>query len=125
MSENEKERYCLSKENRIKHSDEFKAVFDQGVAFRSKYFIAFVIEGKPPKVGFTIKRGVGAVRRNRLRRILRELWRRSDYAREFAGHVVLMVKEEAEKVKHPQLKNDFEELLLKLKGGIDRQSTKA
>jgi len=120
--EKKQKRHFLPKESVIKDSSEFRTIFDQGVGFRSRYFLAFVKEANYRKVGFTIKRGLGAVKRNRLKRILRELWRCSDNTGDLRGHVVLTIKEEAGKVEHHLIKDDFEKLLGRIRVHFDRQS---
>lgn len=106
----------------IKDFSEFREIFDEGTAFRSKYFLVFFKAAKDSKVGFTAKRGLGAVERNRLKRILREVWRCSDHTKDLGGHVVLTIREEAGKAEHRQIKDDFEKLLLKLKTFSARQN---
>jgi ribonuclease P protein component len=59
---------------------EFRQVYDEGIRIPTRHFVAFCLSGAwtdGPKVGFTTPRALGkAVRRNRMRRRLREVVRR-------------------------------------------------
>ncbi|HRJ19094.1 MAG TPA: ribonuclease P protein component [Bryobacteraceae bacterium] len=68
------------KSRRLLQPSEFRQVYDQGLRIPTRHFVAFCwaapgLEG--PKVGFTTPRALGkAVKRNRMRRRLREIIRR-------------------------------------------------
>lgn len=72
------------KSRRLLRSREFREVYEKGMRIANPYFAAFCLarEGSAgPRVGFTVPRALGkAVRRNRIKRRLREvvrhqLWR--------------------------------------------------
>jgi ribonuclease P protein component len=66
------------KSSRLLKSAEFRRVYDQGVRFTNRFFSAFCLADSEPgrssaRIGFTVPRALGrAVKRNRMRRRLRE-----------------------------------------------------
>lgn len=100
-------------------------MFEHGEAFRSRYFLALVKRADSLKVGFTTGKGLNAVKRNRLKRILRELWRNSGFASISEIHIVLMIKREAEGVGFQLLKSNFDELMQRVERQMDERSREA
>ncbi|MCC6362567.1 MAG: ribonuclease P protein component [Bryobacterales bacterium] len=76
MAPNAQQSYSFPKKHRLLRSSEFRRVYDQGSRFSSPLFTAFLWpnpEAAGPRVGFTAPRALGrAVRRNRMKRRLRE-----------------------------------------------------
>ncbi|MFH1783589.1 MAG: ribonuclease P protein component [bacterium] len=74
--------YPLSSPHRMKRSSDFKKVYANGRVYRGRYFIMYVLDvgeknSKPSlKIGFTVSKKVGiAPVRNRVKRLLREIFR--------------------------------------------------
>lgn len=66
----------MTKEQKLRNSREFRAVYDKGAQFRTPYFSLFVLKNDAgvPRFGITVTRKVGcAVVRNRCRRQLRAI----------------------------------------------------
>ena len=104
-------KYSLPKKTIIKKKSEFNEIFRNGIVFKSRYFIAFVIYGDEKKVGFATEKKCNSVIRNRLKRRTRELWRTLHGNFSFTGKVILYAKKTAAKEKFECLKKDFISLL--------------
>ena len=69
----------MKKANRLSRSRDFDAVYRQGRSVSSRFLVLYWFpqeEPAEPRFGFSVPRSVGdAVRRNRVKRQLRELWR--------------------------------------------------
>jgi ribonuclease P protein component len=71
-------RYSL-KGHRLKRNRDFRAVFARGSSVANRFYVLYLIEKPQPselRIGFSVSRKVGnAVTRNRVKRILREVFR--------------------------------------------------
>jgi len=72
-------KYSFPKSSRILKTAEFRRVYDQGFRFTTRLFTAFCLadmncdRATGPRFGFTVPRALGsAVRRNRIKRRMRE-----------------------------------------------------
>ena len=69
----------MKRANRLSRSRDFDAVYRQGRSASSRFLVLYWFpqeEPAEPRFGFSVPRSVGdAVRRNRIKRQLRELWR--------------------------------------------------
>jgi len=69
----------VKRANRLSRSRDFDAVYRQGRSASSRFLVLYWFpqeEPADPRFGFSVPRSVGdAVRRNRIKRQLRELWR--------------------------------------------------
>jgi ribonuclease P protein component len=69
----------VKRANRLSRSRDFDAVYRQGRSVSSRFLVLYWFpqeEQAEPRFGFSVPRSVGdAVRRNRVKRQLRELWR--------------------------------------------------
>ena len=66
-------------QDRIRKRSEYKAIYDRARRIASRSFVLFVARNDlgRPRLGITVTRQVGgAVRRNRAKRLLREIFRR-------------------------------------------------
>ncbi len=79
--ESAKRALSFPKSVRILRSVDFRLVYDKGFRFTSPHFAAFCLRRAEPecsRIGFTVPRAIGtAVRRNRLKRRMREAVRLS------------------------------------------------
>jgi ribonuclease P protein component len=68
--------FSLPKASRLLRPSEFRRVYDNGARVSNSLFTSFLLardEASGPRIGFTLPRALGkAVRRNRMRRRLRE-----------------------------------------------------
>ena len=80
---------------RVRTRADFLLCYDANNRFFSKYFVLFVRkqEGKAWRVGFTVSRKMGnAVRRNKIKRVLREFFRLHGQAMPCGLDVVVVPK---------------------------------
>jgi ribonuclease P protein component len=111
LAETEK-KYSLHKKHIIKKNEHFNHLFKYGKPFSSKYFLAFILQSDFLQVGITAQKGYkNKVQRNRLKRVTKELWRKSS-EKPNTCHLVILAKLEALDKNYKQLEIDFNELLL-------------
>ncbi len=79
MSDSCMKTYPFPKSFRLTKAVEFRRVYNEGKVVRSDAFVLFYLTGegdKPARVGITVTRKFGkAVRRNRIKRLIREAFR--------------------------------------------------
>lgn len=98
------------KTNRILRRSEFRRVYEKGCKFRTNFFTAFVVEsgGCKPRLGITTTRKMGnAVKRNRARRLLREVFRKNKQFVPNGIDIVVNAKESIIEVAYRDLESDF------------------
>jgi ribonuclease P protein component len=86
----------LRKTDRILKREVFRRVYDTGRKYQGRYFTAFVlpISGDSAKIGITVTRKVGnSVKRNRCRRLVREVFRRNKERIPAGVAIVINVKD--------------------------------
>lgn len=69
--------YGFPKENRLRKRRDFQQVYRHGRLFQDRYFRIFYLERPgPPRLGLAVSRKLGkAVARNRVKRVIREVFR--------------------------------------------------
>ncbi len=96
--------------------DGFREVFSKGKRLSSRVLALYVFECGDRKAGFVVRRSVrGAVKRNRLKRLLREIYRRNRGKINERVALVAVVGEKAEGLSLKELERSF--LLLLEKAG--------
>src|SRR5215510_153126 len=98
------------KSNRILKRREFRQVYEKGRKFRAAFFTAFVMEngGKAARLGITTTRKLGnAVNRNRVRRRLREVFRKNQRSVPNGIDIVVNAKDSIIEVAYRELESDF------------------
>jgi ribonuclease P protein component len=93
---------------------EFKKVFSKGRRFRDGVLTVYILKGEERKAGFVVRRAVrSAVNRNRLKRLLREIFRRNKD--KYCGKILIIVVagKEAEGLDFSKLEKSFLQLLNK------------
>jgi ribonuclease P protein component len=102
-------------ELRIKKEAEFREIIEEGAKRRGKNLIVFRLqdgEGKGQKFGIKISRGVrGAVRRNQIKRVIREVIRKNKGGFDKDEKVVVMFRGTAGEVDPRMLKEELESLI--------------
>jgi len=100
---------------RLHSRREFLEAYDRGRRFRGRFVILFACpaEGSGARIGITVTRKVGpAALRNRLRRRVREIFRRSPAARSAAScRLVVNVSPRAAGASFSELQTEIETLL--------------
>lgn len=108
----------MSKEG-LKKTNEFKRVFSQGNRRYGKYVIVYILseqrEGSgESRAGFIVKKSIGkAVQRNKIKRILREIWRLEGKELITESDVIILAKKEIAEASFTEIKQDLIRLLEK------------
>ncbi|OGS24439.1 MAG: ribonuclease P protein component [Elusimicrobia bacterium RIFOXYB2_FULL_48_7] len=107
--------FSFRKEDKLRHSPEFKRVFKNGKAMRSSGIVMFVYrrsasgpghEIKRVRVGIVLSRKVGnAVARNRLKRQLREIFRLNKHFLDQGVDIVFLAREKLPSFDYGKLKD--------------------
>lgn len=94
--------FAFPKHEHITSADDFKRLYKQGRVYRDKYFIMYLGERDSAdsqpyiKIGFTISKKVGkATVRNRLKRLLREIFRLNKNSLSKGLEIVFVARSEA------------------------------
>ncbi len=99
------------KDRRVRRPGEFKRVFDLSLRTKGRYLTLLVAPNTTgvPRLGIVASRKLGdAVRRNRAKRLIRELFRRSQGVRTGSGFdVVVIPRRELFDAEYASLEADF------------------
>lgn len=110
------------KESRLLKKTEFRKVYEEGQVVRSQAFVLFYITGeeeKPSRLGITVTRSFGgAVRRNRIKRLLREAFRLQRPLMAMGMDMVVNVRSGADKLGFREVFDQFS--MLTKKADINR-----
>jgi len=109
-------RFTLPKRNIIKKSQEFRDILSSGIFFKSH---SFILVARPSsfttKIGFTVQRRIRpAVKRNRIKKKCRELWRLCCHILTINADIILIGKESMCDTTFDALKLEFIRLLRRL-----------
>ena len=100
-------RECLKK-------NEFKKVFSEGKRFSDRILTVYTLRGEERKAGFVVRRSLrSAVKRNRLKRLLREAFRRNKSKLCDKVSIVIVAGREADGLHFSELESSFLRLLNK------------
>jgi ribonuclease P protein component len=100
--------HAFGKAQRVRRRGEFQRVFDSGSRVSSRYFTLLLAPGpsSPARLGIVASRKLGdAVRRNRAKRLIRELFRHLDQPP--AVDVVVIPRRELFDAPFSDLERDF------------------
>jgi ribonuclease P protein component len=101
----------FSKASRVRRHGEFQRVFDVSQRAKGRYFTVLVAPNETgvPRLGIVASRKLGdAVRRNRAKRLIREVFRRSDLLPPGKGlDVVVIPRRELFDAVYSSLESDF------------------
>ena len=101
----------FTKDRRVRRPAEFKRVFDLSLRTKGRYLTLLVAPNTTgvPRLGIVASRKLGdAVRRNRAKRLIRELFRRSQGVRTGSGFdVVVIPRRELFDAEYASLEADF------------------
>ena len=103
----------MAKQN-LKNKKEFGLVFSAGKKKVGKYIIVYMMPKKQGKnrLGVIVKKNIGnAVQRNRIKRVLREVWRNKG-EQFISGHdVVILAKRRIIEVSFQDIESELENLI--------------
>jgi ribonuclease P protein component, eubacterial len=103
------------KTKRLLKPREFRVVYDRGERIAGRTFVAFCWQdvcAPDVKIGFTTPRALGkAVRRNRMRRRVREAFRRRLVACAPGWRIVVNLRQAAHDAPHAQIVQEVEKVL--------------
>jgi len=100
----------LGPQERIRRTQEFGYIYKNGIRFRGRYFTLVYLENRLPfsRLGVVASRKVGrAVKRNRAKRRMRDLFRRNKTCLPFAADVVAIARPETAEAPMAALREDF------------------
>ncbi len=96
----------------IKSSTRFREILEKGKVTRGRYLTVFCKSGERRKVGFALKRDLkGAVRRNKVKRRLREIYRKEKRRIDPQVELILLADKRTETVDYHSLREDLLETL--------------
>lgn len=98
--------YSLSKKERIRKNYEFQRVYGQGKKVVSRYFVIYWMESEDTirRLGVSASRKIGkAVKRNRAKRLTREVFRRNKYCLSPGVDLVIVVRKGLEEQSYPAI----------------------
>jgi ribonuclease P protein component len=105
----------FGQDQRLRRRGEFQTVFDKGQRIQGRFFTLLVLRNEKPgsRLGIVASRKLGdSVRRNRAKRLIRELFRHNSHLTEPAGFdVVVIPRGELFKVGYATLETDFRAVL--------------
>jgi ribonuclease P protein component len=105
--------------NRLLRRAEFRRAYDEGRKVQARYFTAFIAPNSLdlPRIGITVTRKFGkSVRRNRARRLVREVFRRNKWLVPAGVDIVINVKSSLLEAGYKDLEADFLAFAERLKG---------
>lgn len=107
---------CFTKVERLTTRREYLLVQQRGMRIHLKDLLAFVYpRAEERRIGITASRKVGgAVERNRLKRLLREAWRRERGQLPLGHDIVFVAKRSAAGMTFAEVLRQFEELARRL-----------
>ncbi len=103
---------ALERGELIRSASQFREVFKKGRILRGKYLTLFYRKGRERKIGFVLKRDLkGAVKRNKVKRRLREIYRKEKRRIDPRVEIIVLTDKRTEKVDYHQVKEDLLRLL--------------
>ncbi|MFO7890854.1 MAG: ribonuclease P protein component [bacterium] len=102
---------CLPKHEIINKDNEFKKIFTRGRQWNGRFIKCFVLHAKERKVGFIIAKRVGkAVIRNRIKRFMRETYRKNRQ-RIQNFHILICARKQSRVAGYQDIYDDFQNFL--------------
>lgn len=104
----------LRRAERIRRRKEYFHLYDRGTRITGRFLVGYFARSSRPwsRVGITVSRKVGKpVRRNRVKRRLKEVFRRNKSALSLATDVVLNARRTAADASYADLERDFLDLV--------------
>ena len=100
----------LLKTDRILKREEFIRVYEQGRKVQARYFTAFILPNRVdrPRLGITVTRKTGnSVERNRVRRLVREAFRKTRWIAPIGVDIVINAKRQLVDAESRDVEREF------------------
>lgn len=113
-SESPEGRYTFGKDERLLRRKEFSALFQTGKRIRSEYLTVILGESRSGirRIGLVVGKKVGkAVRRNRMRRLLREFFRLNKHRLPVSQDILIVARKDFSFMKYQDLCSELEKVL--------------
>jgi ribonuclease P protein component len=111
MNDKSKSDEKLPKKEIIRSKLDFKDIIQNGQRWNGQSIRCFYLEGEKREVGFAAPKRLGhAVMRNRLKRFMREIYRKNKY-RLRPMRLIIIANESAEKAGYRGIEKDFHHFL--------------
>jgi ribonuclease P protein component len=105
-------RSTLSKEERIRKKGDFDKIFKSGSFYSGSYMTLVLRKHSRRRVGFTMRRGIkGAVKRNRVKRLLREIYREKKEELREDVELIFIARNSAVGKGYQELRTDLDSLI--------------
>ncbi len=106
-------KFGFGKELRIKEKEKIKKVYNNGVFYRGEFINMHYLPEDEKKFSVRMERGIkGGLKRNRLRRHLREIVRKANPSLK-SGFYIITGRKKALMKDYNKIKEDFERLCVK------------
>ena len=105
--------YKFTKEERLRKTNEFRYVFENGKVFKDKNFVAHLLlnNRQNSRLGIVVKKKIGnAVKRNRTKRLFRDAFRTGKNNLTKDIDIIIIPRIKAEKITYPLAKGFIEKL---------------
>lgn len=115
VAENHSAHKWKTMDHRLKKKKQFAYIYKKGTRKSTRHLTLFTIPSKfsSYKIGYSVSKKIGKANvRNKVKRRLREIVRRSDFPKEYANYV-LMAREGIELLSFDELKNQVKEIFSK------------
>ncbi len=109
----------MKKINIIKESKDFEKIIKNNKSFKTKYFYIYVQkkEQKNYRFGISVGKKIGnAVRRNKIKRQIKEIISKNDYQKNF--DCIIIVRREINNANFSKISEDLNKVLITLKKEI-------
>ena len=109
------ERFSFCKDEKIRNRRDFQIISDRGTRRRSEHFVVLSLENKSgaKRLGITVSKKVGnAVRRNRIKRLVREFFRLNKARLPGARDIVVIARKHSACPTYRQVCRELAELLI-------------
>jgi len=106
------QRYTFPKTERLLKKWEFQRVFAENRKYTGRYLVIHILREQPTrKVGILVSRKIGkAVKRNRIKRLIREAYRLNKHSLPNNIHLVITAKQGIGDLKYKDIEEDLLEI---------------
>lgn len=101
--------HTFPKSEHLQKKWEFQRVFEENRKYTGRYFILYILQNQPDrKVGILVSSKFGkAVKRNRIKRLIREAYRLNNHLLPNDVHIVISAKSGINNLKYKEVEQDL------------------